>query len=179
METAVPVYAVKDVAGYERDYKQSRISHHVDENWRIKMDRMEFSIWPEQKEDHSLEAWVLGFVYGFVKYEDEKYKIYSQEKGDQLDDYWMDLSSYRDESFEIFKKEGLVEETINLVESEQEKAGTEITNSLIDDVVKNYRVKFSQINLSPDELKKREYKRIADLLRSEIDFTVKELSKLR
>jgi hypothetical protein len=177
METAVPVYAVKDVAGYERDYKNSRISHHIDNNWKIKMDRMGFSIWPMQKQDHSLEAWVLGFVYGFIKFEDGKYKIYSTEKGDALDDYWMELSEYRDEAFDSFKRENLVGEIISLVEERQEKDGSDATKELIEDVVKNYRAKYSMIDLSQDDLKKREYDKIAELLRSEINFTAKELSR--
>ena len=45
--------------------------------------------------------------------------------------------------------------------------------------IENYHEKYSQMNLSVDELGKKEYTKIAELINKEIDFTVKELSKLK
>jgi hypothetical protein len=176
MEVAVPIFGVNDVEGYEKDYNNSKISHHIDENWYTKMSRENFSIWPDQKEDHSLEAWVLGFVYGYIKFADDKYQIYSPTKGDALDDYWTELGSYRDESFELFKKESYAPEMIELIEKKRKDDGETTTMNLVKDVNLNYREKYSQINLSPEELKKAHYSKVADLLRREINFTKKELN---
>jgi hypothetical protein len=179
MEIAVPVYAVNDIEGYEKDYLNSNISHHIDDNWVTKMDRENFSIWPEQKEDHSLEAWVLGFVYNFIKFEDGVYKVYSEDKGDALDDFLTSLSEYRDEAYDIFRKDDYVTEMIGFIEEKRKKDGDDVTKKLIVDVIDNYRSKYSQINLKPDELKKREFSKIADLLRREINFTRKELKSTK
>lgn len=175
MEVAVPIYAVNDMEGYEKDYNNSKINHHIDENWLFRMKREKFSIWPEKKEDHSLESWVLGFVYGFIKFDDGIYKLYSEDKGDALDDYWTNLSQYRDESFDIFKKDDHIQEIIQLIEEKRKNDGEDISNQLIKNVISNYKDSYSQINLKPEDLKKREYSKIADLLRKEIDFTRKEL----
>ena len=179
MEVAVPIFAVYDLEGYEKDYNNSNICHHIDDNWKTKMEREDFSIWPKQKEDHSLEAWVLGFVYNFIKFEGDTYQIYSEDKGDALNDYWTDLSKYRDESFEKFRKDGYIAEIIDLVEEQRKRDGEDVTKDLIKDVISNYRDKFSQINLKPDELKKREFNKIADLMRKEINFTRKELESTK
>ena len=176
MEVAVPIFGVNDVEGYEKDYNNSKISHHIDENWVTKMTRENFSIWPDQKEDHSLEAWVLGLVYGFIKFSDEKYHIYSLTKGDALDDYWTALSNYRDESFDFFKRDSYAPEMIGLIEGKRKDDGETTTVNLVKDVNLNYREKFSQINLSPEELRKAHYSKVADLLRKEINFTKKDLN---
>lgn len=176
MEVAVPIFGVNDVEGYEKDYNNSKISHHIDENWYTKMTRENFSIWPDQKEDHSLEAWVLGFVYGYLKFENDKYQIYSLTKGDALDDYWTELSNYRDESFDFFKRDSYTPEMIQLIEEKRKNDGETTTMNLVKDVNLNYRENYSQINLTAEELKKAHYSKVADLLRKEINFTKKDLN---
>ncbi len=178
METAVPVFAVNDMSGYEKEIKISNICHHIDFNWLRKMERENFSIWPEEKEDHSLEAWVFGFVYNFIKYENGKYQLYSKIKGKPLKKYWVELSNYRDDAFAEFVKNEYVPEIIEMVENKKKQMGDDASKELINDVVENYLEKYSQNNLSMDELDKREYEKIADLLSKEIDFTAKELSKV-
>jgi hypothetical protein len=176
MEVAVPIFGVNDVAGYEKDYRNSSISHHIDENWVTKMTRENFSIWPDEKEDHSLEAWVLGLVYGFIKFSDEKYRIYSLDKGDALDDYWTELSNYRDEAFDFFKRDGYALEMIEQIEERRKNDGETTTHTLVQNVVNNYREEYAQIDLSSDDLKKNHFKPVADLIRREIDFTKKQLN---
>lgn len=178
MEMAVPIYAVNDISGYEKDYKISNINHHIDDNWLTKMDRENFSIWPEEKEDHSLESWVIGLVYKFIKFSDGKYQIQSKKKGIPRKDYWIELSEYRDDAFDLFVKEDYVSEMIDLVEEKRKQLGDEATKELLSDVIENYYRKYSQINLSDEELDKKEYSKIAELLDKEIDFTDKELPKM-
>lgn len=179
MEVAVPIYAVNDIGGYEMDYKNSRLNHHVDINWLTRMERENFSIWPEEKEDHSLEAWVMSLIYGFIKFENGSYQIQSKKKGVPRKKYWVLLSDYRDVAYERFVKDDYVTEMIELVEEKRKQSGDDSTKELMSDVVSNYYEKYSQINLSDDELDKREFAKIAELVNREIDFTDKELSKLQ
>lgn len=176
MEAAVPIYAVDDVQGYEKDYKNSQnISHHIDANWKMKMDREGFSIWPHEQDDNNLEAWVLGFVYGFIKYEEGVYKIYSEKKGNPLDDFWSTLSQYRDEAFIQFKNEKYASELIKSIEEKRKKDGEASTTELIEDVRNNYRTKYAQIDLTNEELKSNPYKSVGDLVSKELIFTKNEL----
>ena len=176
MEVAVPVFAVDDIQGYEKDYKISRnISHNIDTNWKIKMDREDFSIWPHEQDDNNLEAWVLGFVYGFIKYDGGVYKIYSEKKGNPLDDFWSTLSQYRDEAFIQFKNEKYASELIKSIEEKRKKDGEASTTELIEDVRNNYRTKYAQIDLTNEELKSNPYKSVGDLVSKELVFTKNEL----
>ena len=141
------------------------------------MDRENFSIWPKLKEDNSLSVWVFGLIYGFIRLDKEKnvYEIKSREKGDPLDDYWYELDEYRDKSFDIFKKQGIVDEIEKFITEKEQQAGSENTKELITDVKKNYKDEYAQINIPSDQLKKREYKSIAELIRNEINFITKNL----
>lgn len=181
MEAAVPIFGVQGVVEYEKDYKhkmakKNNISYHIDNNWLTKMQRENFSIWPDVKEDNNLSLWVFGFIYDFIRLnEEDKYEIYSLEKGDALNDHWAELSEYRDEAFDRFKAEQYSVEIEQFIENKQNADGEVRTMELISEVKEDYRNRFAQINLSNDELKKNHYKKVAELIRSEINFTKKEL----
>lgn len=177
MEAAVPIFGVQGVTEYEKVYdhksrNKKNINYHIDNNWLTKMKRESFSIWPEVKEDNSLSLWVFGFVYDLIRLnENGKYEIFSRSNGDPLNNYWMELSEYRDEAFEQFKVGQYAEEIEKLVENKQNADGDVKTAEIVNKVKDNYRLHFAQINLSNDELKKNHYKKVADLIRSEINFT--------
>ncbi|ALU27943.1 hypothetical protein HX045_11185 [Myroides odoratimimus] len=182
MEAASPIYGVLDVEGYSRDHNKIKenmnsMIYHVDKNWLTEMQRRNFSIWPAKKEDNSLQAWVLSFAYELIKLDPEtnKYKIYSTNHGDPLDNYWLELSEYRDKAFEIFKRNKFVEEAIISIESRQHKEGEMKSNELIADMKNDYLGNYACVNISRDDLKKPHYQSIADLLKKEIDFVIKEL----
>lgn len=181
MEAAVPIFGVQGVTEYEKVYEnktknKNSINYHIDYNWLTKMQRENFSIWPEIKEDNNLSLWVFGLVYNFIRLnEDEKYEIYSEEKGDPLNDYWQELSEYRDEAFERFKSSQYGIEIEQLVESKQNADGDLRTSDIMSKVKDDYRKHFAQINLSNEDLKKNHYKKVAELIRSEINFTKREL----
>lgn len=182
MEAASPIFGVLDVEGYARDHDRikensSSMIYHVDKNWLTKMERTNFSIWPAKQEDNSLQAWVLAFGYDLIKLEatTNKYKIYSTKQGDALDGYWLELSEYRDESFDLFKRGKFIDEIIASIEARQAKDGEQQSGLLIADIKTNYLANYAQINVSRDDLKKSIYSKVADLLRKEIDFVTKEL----
>jgi hypothetical protein len=182
MEAAVPIFGVSGVKRYEEAYQiknrnSNSLSYSTDREWETTMDRENFSIWPKLKEDNSLSVWVFGLIYGFIRLDKEKnvYEIKSREKGDPLDDYWYELDEYRDKSFDIFKKQGIVDEIEKFITEKEQQAGSENTKELITDVKKNYKDEYAQINIPSDQLKKREYKSIAELIRNEINFITKNL----
>lgn len=183
MEAAVPIFGVQGVTEYEKEYEHksrraSNINYHIDFNWLTKMQRENFSIWPEMKEDNNLSLWVFGFIYDFIRLnENGEYEIYSENKGDALNDYWEVLSEYRDEAFERFKSGQYGEEIEELVERKQNADGDDKTMEVMSKVKENYRLHFAKINLSNEDLRKNHYKKVADLLRSEIDFTKKDLQE--
>lgn len=183
MEAASPIYGVLDVEGYAKDHDKvsentSAMVYNIDKNWLTKMHRTNFSMWPVRQEDNSLQAWVLAFGYGFIRLDDKKniYKIYSPNQGDALDGYWYNLSEYRDEAFDLFKRGKFTDELIQSIESKQSKDGESISSNLIQDVKKNYVTNYAQINLSREDLEKPIFQKVADLLRKEIDFVTKELN---
>ena len=177
MEGSVPIYAVNDVNGYKKEYNVSNVDHHIDSNWKMRMDREGFSLTPSRKEDQSLGIWVLALIYGFIKFKDGVYQIYSLEKGDPLNDFWNKLSEYRDDAFNEFKRGGYIDELSKLIDEKSKRKGEDSHKRLIDDVIENsnYKNKYAQINLSDDDLRNPKYKTIAKLISDEILFVKKKL----
>ena len=178
MEAAVPIYAINDMIGYEEPYKISKVNHHIDATWQLRMKREGFSIYPKVADDKEfIEAWTLGFVYEFIKCEDEKYKIYSPLKGDALENYWTIIGDYRDDAYKEFKRLSLFEELKDLINNRIHKIGAEKNSRILKNVKEetNYRDKASQHNLSKDQLNDPRNKGVKDLLRKEIDYIKKEL----
>ena len=180
MEAAVPIYAVHDVESYERDYELSNRSHHIDANWEESMKKSGFSIYPSQKEDDSLSAWVTGLIFGYVKYDSNNsaFFVKSPKYGDPSLDNWKKLGEYRDVAYNSFVREQHVDEIIEIINQEKNKLGEDATKEKFADVVENYLDKYSRNNIKKDDLAKREYEQIAQLLRKEINFVTKELTKL-
>ncbi|MEO6683255.1 MAG: tubulin-like doman-containing protein, partial [Ginsengibacter sp.] len=181
MEAAVPVFGVKGIKEYENEYnlrkkRASSMNYHIDNNWLTNMKRENFSLWPLIKEDKSLSLWVFGFVYNFIRLNDNgNYEVYSLRQGDPLEGYWYELSEYRDSAFEKFKKEGFAEELEELVNKRQNEDGEIRTREIANSIKVDYRNQYAQLNISTEDLKKAHFKKIADLIRSEINFTTIEL----
>ncbi len=181
MEAAVPIFGVQGLLDYQNHYKIKlskplSMSYHMDNNWHTNMKRENFSIWPKVREDKSLSLWVFGFVYNLIRLnEDGKYEIYSLSKGDALDDYWFSLTEYRDTSFDLFKNEGFAEEMEQFIDKRQNEDGEIRTKEIVNLIKEDYRNSYAQLNISAEDLKKAHFRKIADLIRSEIHFTKVEL----
>lgn len=181
MEAAVPIFGVQGLIEYENDYKiklsrPTSMSYHMDNNWHTNMKRENFSIWPKVREDKSLSLWVFGFVYNLIRLsENGQYEIYSLSKGDALEDYWFPLTEYRDTSFDLFKNEGFAEEMEQFIDKRQNEDGEIRTKEIVNLIKEDYRNSYAQLNISAEDLKKAHFRKIADLIRSEINFTKVEL----
>ena len=179
MEAAVPVYAVSNMALYEERSDKSLISHNIDANWLLRMEREGFNIHPTKKEDHSLEYWVTGFIYGFIKYDGENYLAQSLMQGKGKMNYWIKLAKYRDEAFDEFKRLKLQDELKSMIDTKVSKMGETENMTLIDNVVEgaNYIDKYSQKNFEISDLEDSKMKKVDELFDGEIDFVKKVLAK--
>lgn len=180
LESATPVFAVNDVLGYEQDYKDSNINHHIDASWKLRMDRDNYMIMPKQEDPkEKYAAWVGGFIYEYVKNEDGLYKVHSLVHGDPIDDYWISLGEYRDDAFKEFSRLGITDELMLEIDKKIEEMGSSENGRLISEVkgAGKYLGKFSQIFLSNEDLKKKGFESIRKLISEEISFVTNDLGK--
>ncbi|PZX52127.1 tubulin-like protein [Algoriphagus ratkowskyi] len=183
---SVPGYSLAGVEGYENVYKNMSSHHnfHVDKTWEQRMARENFSIHPDRGQDNSIELWVKGIIFGFIKNEGDKYYIKSQSNGDPLENFWHQLSqtSYRDDAFDVFKNsigvfEGELKQSIQKLRNEL--GDTKINDKIQNVSSENYVNDYSQVNISIRELKDdtRTYQGVLDLLSKEVRFVETELKK--
>ena len=180
MEATAPIYAVSNMGLYEEKNDRSNISHDIDANWELRMEREDFSIHPAEKEDHSLEYWVLGLIYGFVKFDKGTYQVKSPKQGKAIKKYWVELGEYRDDAFNQFKYLKFQEEVKDLIDSEITKMGKTENENLILKVTGDedtYINDYSQRNFEMEDLEDKKMKPVLDLFESEIDFVFKVLGK--
>lgn len=179
MEATVPAYAVSNMTLYKEKSESSRISHHIDANWLLRMEREGFDIYPTKREDHSLEYWVTGFIYDFIKYENDNYLAYSEEKGDPIEDYWIELGRYRDEAFLEFKRLKLQDEFKAMIDAKISDLGETENQKLIKEVTtsNNYNLNYSKKNFENSELKDSKMIKVKELFSDEINFVKKVLAK--
>jgi len=178
MEAAVPSFAVSNMALYEEKNNMSRISHQIDANWLLRMEREGFSIHPTRKEDNSLEYWVLGFIYGFIKFDDEQYQVQSENQGKGKYNYWLSLGKYRDEAFDEYKRLKLQEELKTKIDKKISKIGDSENEKLILNVAEgsNYIDEYSQKNFEISDLEDSKMAKVDELFDKEIDFVKKVLA---
>ena len=178
MEATVPVYAVSNMTLYEEKSKNSNINHHIDANWLLRMEREGFDIYPTKRDDHSLEYWVTGIIYDFIKYEDEKYLAYSEDQGDPIEDYWIELGKYRDEAFDDFKRRKLQDEFKKMIDAKINRLGETENQKLITEVTTgtNYNEHFSKKDFENSELKDSKMIKVRELFSDEINFVKKVLA---
>ena len=178
MEATVPIYAVSNMPLYGEKNSISNISHHIDANWLLRMQRENFDIYPTKREDHNLEYWVTGFIYDFIKFDGEKYMAYSEEQGDPIEDYWIELGHYRDEAFDDFKRRKLQEEFKRMIDSKINALGETENQKLIKEVTTgtNYNEHFSKKNFDNNDLKDSKMIKVRELFSDEINFVKKVLA---
>lgn len=151
----VPAYAVTAMQEYKSLYENSRISHHFGLDLERRMIREQYAITPSQADEEDLiGVWVQGFVFGLIKVENGAYKLKSTQLGDLLDGGWYTLGSYRDEAFSAFRqhKDVFRVEIESYVENHSRQIGEESFKWLLDDAAKNYREKYSQIEMTNAQL---------------------------
>ena len=165
----VPAYAIASAAGYEEKYRSSNCNCHFDANVMRRMTREDYSLMPKADVDDTMELWVKGLIFGLIKNEDGTYYYHNEAEGDILDDYWVELASFRDEAYEMFRrKKGVIhDEYLKYFEKLENEKGTEYLLNVINDVQDDYFEKYSQLGMSKDKLKERGNLAIAELIKKE------------
>ena len=167
----VPAYTIATLPEYQKEYEQCRVDCHYDANLETRMKREDFSIKPKKATDEDLlDLWVKGLIFGLVKNEDGEYYFKSQEHGDALDDFWVKLGEYRDEAFDQFRtyKSSVRKEFTEFLDNLATSQGATAIKAVIDDVKANYYDKFSQIKMTKEEVKKKGFEKIRELITSEL-----------
>lgn len=167
----VPAYTLAGLPDYEKEYQDCNVDCHYDENLVTRMEREEFAINPKKASDEDLlDLWVKGLIFGLVKNENNEYFFKDQTNGDPLDDFWVSLGSYRDTAFDNFRrnKTTVRKEFNDYLEAMVVSQGKDAVKAVLDDVKINYLTKYSQVNMTREELKKRGNEKIAELLRLEV-----------
>lgn len=170
----IPPFAISsmDLCKAEYENPMQTISFHIDNEWMKEMRRQGYSMEPGGTSNDSLEIWVKGLIFGYIKNEDGKYKYLDEVNGDFLDDYWVDLAQYRDDAFRKFEDVlGSVSEQFNkkITELEREQ-GAPYVRSIVADAKNNYWEKYSQIGFTKLELKDSHLKGTAEQIKKEIEF---------
>ena len=167
----VPAYAISDLQEYKKEYEQCRVNCHYDSLLLTRMQREDYSINPKKASDEDLlDLWVKGFIFGLIKNENGTYYFKSQEHGDALDDFWVKLGDYRDEAFDQFRtfKSSVRKEFTEYLDNLATSQGATAIKAIIDDVKENYYDKFSQIHMTKEEVKKKGFEKIRELITNEL-----------
>lgn len=172
-----PAFHIATLQSYKPKYDRSTVSCHLDQNFLNRMLREDYRIEPTPKVDDSLGLWIQGLIFGLIKNEDGHYQYQNTEEGDPLFDYWVELSEYRDEAFQEFKRhiETVHDEYEAVIDGIGKKNGSEYMDKLLQDVKENYYEKYSQINLDKKQITAKGYETIRQLITEEISFVKKEL----
>lgn len=174
----VPAYTLSGVPEYRREYEQCRVDCHYDALLETRMQREDYSIYPKKTSDEDLlELWVKGLVFGLVKNENGEYYFKSLEHGDPLDDFWVKLGQYRDEAFDTFRtyKTSVRKEFTEFLDNLAVSKGATAIKSVIDDVKLHYYEKYSQINMTKEEVKRKGFEKIRELITNEMTRIVSKL----
>lgn len=167
----VPAYTICGVDDFRKEYEDCNADCHFDYNMEMRMQREEFSLNPKRAtDDDLLDLWVKGFVFGLVKNENGEYMFQSREHGDALDDNWVPLGKYRDEAFDNFRryKTSVRKEFTEFLENLAASKGADAMHAILAEVRAAYLDRFSQINMTKDEIKKHGFEKIRQLITDEI-----------
>jgi len=173
----IPAFAISPLVTYKDKYDSCNCCCHFDINIYNKMQREDYSVYPKAASDDSLELWVKGFIFNLIKNEDNMYYFKSEELGDALDDNWVKLGQYRDEAFEQFKrhKATIRKEFNEFFNQFQKTKGVNRMQRKVEDAKADYFTKYSQINLTKDEIKQKGFEAIRKLITEELEYVKKEL----
>lgn len=167
----IPAYAISSIPDYAKEYETCNVNCHYDTNLVTRMEREDFSLVPKKASDEDmLDFWVKGFIFGLIKNDGNGYCFKSQEHGDALDDFWIPLGEYRDEAFDSFRtyKNSIRKEFKEYLDSLAVSRGETAVKSIIDDVKLNYYDKYSQINMTKEQVKAKGFEKIRELISEEL-----------
>ena len=179
----VPPYVITSLKTYEGKYEavSDQVNCHFDHIIEQRMARENYSMFPEEKQDNTLEIWVKGFIFGVIRNNEGTYQYVDEENEEAvLDDYWTPLPASendRAQAFSAFKHlgEGALDRLVAMIESEHLKVGDEQFAQMIKDAKANYEAKYSQLKLTREQLNSRGYEDVKRLFIEEMNYVRKQL----
>ena len=169
----VPAYFIGNITNYKQKYEKCNIFSHIDATIFQRMSRERFSLDPVLDDDtKDVELWVKGFIMGLIKNEGEQYYVKDKTNGKALKKYWLEIGKYRDEAFNAFKADlpNLKPQFKEYFLQYQSANGMDAMKAIVDDAKQNYLEKFSQVNMTIDELELKYNASIAELLEKELQY---------
>ena len=148
----VPGYAVFGVDEWKREYDQTKVSCHFDENIHQRMLKENYSLDPSDLDVEVLGLWVKGFVFGLIKFDKEighgSYVYYNKKTGKAAKQYWVDTETYyRKDAYDKFCAQS--KEALEWFKEEIERIKVEMGSRQVEElceIVKyypNYQLHFS------------------------------------
>ncbi len=173
----IPAYAVDGVSYYKARYDKAPRRFHIDANVYRRMQGEEYDILPKVATDDSLQLWIMGLIFGLVKWDEaRKTYIYKNKKeGKIIDEYWLPLAMYRNDAFAEFQKKlTIVREEFNaFIKQLRTDKGANYVSDIIASAKQEYYdpehgKDAGQINMTIDELKARGNEPILQMVESEL-----------
>ena len=179
----IPPFVITPMASYKDKYNdpRRRVNCHYDSVVEARMRQENFSIYPKQKDDDTMELWVKSLILGYVRNNNGTYQYIDEENGDPLNDYWVPLASGEDraQAFKEFRKVARTEVHDMLaqrINDKRNQMGDDSFKQLIKEVKENYLTKFVlNANITRETLKSRGYEEHRKLMEDEIAYVRKEL----
>lgn len=164
------------INNYKQKYEKCNVFSHIDYTIWQRMQREGFKLEPNKHVDDSVELWVKGLIFGLIK-NDGHYYVKDKENGKSLHQFWVQMSQYRDEAFDEFKRSitSLRRQFEEYFETYERSNGTEVVQKLVDDAKLNYFDKYSQINMTIAQIESHGNEGIEKIISQELDYVDKKL----
>ena len=177
----IPAYAISGVMNYRMDYELAPRRYHMDVNLYRRMIGEEYDIKPKAEKDDSLELWVKGFIFGFIKWDATKNMYYykNEKNGKRLHDFWMPLAMFRNDAFADFQRQlpTVRREFGEKIKSLRIQKGEAYVNELLQQGKMNYYDPetgngVGQIMMDLKTLESRGNESILELVEREMEFVI-------
>lgn len=148
----VPGYAVFGVDEWRREYDQTKVSCHFDENIHQRMIKENYSLEPSDVDMEVLGLWVKGFIFGLIKFDKEighgSYVFLNKKTGKAAKQYWIDTETYyRKDAYDKFCAQS--KEALEWFKEEIENIKNQMGSKAVEELVEivtyhpNYQLHFS------------------------------------
>jgi hypothetical protein len=178
VEDLLPIYAVNNFTTYQKDAENKEMrnvnmANYIDEKLHNRMLSENFSVLPKVEKDNMLEMWVYGFVFGYIKFDEEKetYWLRSKRKGSAIRQFRFDLNKQRDVAFDLFKSEGFAKELEETFNEKIRREGRDSFENTISQIKENftYMDVYAQLSrLEKENLEEPRFQAVRRLLEQEI-----------
>lgn len=176
----VPAFAIGGIEVMQEPYEleQAKISFHIDQQLQQRMDEEEYSFEPQSANyDEALDAWVMGCILGFVKFDKGSYwyQDLTSKSAFNAKENWVNSgSAFRETAFEQFcENEELIKKYMDAFAAHLEAIGKVAIEELRADVENNYFRKYSRCQVTEKMLQsKREYKDTLELISKEAEHSL-------